>query len=143
MNKEVDVFMVPRINTVDGITKDHIQQWGWKVRKLETQVTKKVMKIDSPEFNLIKELDLIISMEPVASSDYLVDLEYYTPVINFPDIQTRLYRRLSEVQWDGKVHEKIVGYNLISVFPMDEEYCLYHHKDIYRQEKQNQFYETI
>ncbi len=28
-NPETEVFWVPRINTVDGITSEHLQQWGW------------------------------------------------------------------------------------------------------------------
>jgi hypothetical protein len=31
MNPTVDVFRVPRINTVEGLTQDHINKWGWKV----------------------------------------------------------------------------------------------------------------
>jgi hypothetical protein len=27
----VDLIWVPRVNTVDGLTEKHIQQWGWKV----------------------------------------------------------------------------------------------------------------
>ena len=30
-NNEVDVFLVPRVNTVEGLTPEHIQKWGWKV----------------------------------------------------------------------------------------------------------------
>ena len=30
-NKEVDVYRVPRINTVEGLTQEHIQKWGWRV----------------------------------------------------------------------------------------------------------------
>ena len=30
---EVDLIWVPRVNTVDGITQDHIQQWGWNVNE--------------------------------------------------------------------------------------------------------------
>jgi glycosyltransferase involved in cell wall biosynthesis len=30
-NSEIDVFLVPRINTVEGLTEDHIRQWGWRV----------------------------------------------------------------------------------------------------------------
>jgi hypothetical protein len=41
------------------------------------------------------------------------------------------------------VHERIVGYNTLSILPFEEEYCLYHPKDIERQRKQNEFYETI
>ena len=29
-NPEVDVYLVPRINTVSGITEEHILKWGWK-----------------------------------------------------------------------------------------------------------------
>ena len=30
-NIECDVIMVPRVNTVVGITQEHIQRWGWNV----------------------------------------------------------------------------------------------------------------
>lgn len=30
-NSGVDMFTVPRINTVDGITEAHIDQWGWNM----------------------------------------------------------------------------------------------------------------
>ena len=30
-NKTIDVFLVPRINTVSGLTEQHIQKWGWRV----------------------------------------------------------------------------------------------------------------
>lgn len=98
-NKDVDLFFVPRINTVNGLTESHIKKWGWKVNE--------------------------------------------NGWVNFPDYQTRLYRRTSEIEWQGKVHERIVGYNTLSVLPQQEEYCLYHHKQIERQEKQNALYDTI
>jgi hypothetical protein len=98
-NKDVDLFFVPRVNTVEGLTKQHIKKWKW-------QVSEKGW-------------------------------------VNFPDYQTRLYRRTSEIEWQGKVHERIVGYNTLSVLPQDEQFCLYHHKQIERQEKQNAYYDTI
>ena len=30
-NSQVEVMLIPRINTVEGLTPDHIQQWGWNV----------------------------------------------------------------------------------------------------------------
>ena len=98
-NKDVDLFFIPRVNTVDGLTKEHIKKWRWQVN----------------------------------------DLGW----VNFPDYQTRLYRRTSEIQWSGKVHERIIGYSTLSVLPQEERYCLYHHKQIERQEKQNDYYDTI
>lgn len=30
-NPTVDLYFIPRINTVDGLTDDHIRAWGWRV----------------------------------------------------------------------------------------------------------------
>lgn len=30
-NPDVDVYLVPRVNTVEGMNHDHMQQWGWNV----------------------------------------------------------------------------------------------------------------
>ena len=30
-SKEVDVLLVPRINTVEGLTQEHIEKWRWRV----------------------------------------------------------------------------------------------------------------
>jgi len=29
-NNEFDIILVPRVNTVEGITEQHVQAWGWK-----------------------------------------------------------------------------------------------------------------
>ena len=63
--------------------------------------------------------------------------------VNFPDYQTRIYKNTEDVTWMNKVHERITGYNTFSNFPAEEQWSLYHHKQINRQEKQNEFYETI
>lgn len=96
---QVDVIFIPRVNTVDGLTKEHIEKWGWQVNE--------------------------------------------SGWVNFPDYQTRVYRNTEEIMWMNKVHERITGYNTVSNLPPKEEYSLYHHKGIQRQEKQNEFYGTI
>ena len=30
-NSEVEVYVVPRVNTVEGLTPEHTQKWGWHV----------------------------------------------------------------------------------------------------------------
>lgn len=30
-NPDNEVFLVPRVNTVSGLTQEHIQKWGWRV----------------------------------------------------------------------------------------------------------------
>jgi hypothetical protein len=32
-NPEVEVYQVPRVNTVEGLTQEHIQKWGWSVNE--------------------------------------------------------------------------------------------------------------
>lgn len=31
LNPTVEMFFVPRINTVEGLTEDHVQKWGWNI----------------------------------------------------------------------------------------------------------------
>ncbi len=97
MNPDVDLIFVPRINTVEGITEEHINKWGWRVN----------------------------------------DKGW----INWPDAQGRIFRK--GMNFYGKVHERIVGGQKFSSLPLDEEYCIEHHKTIERQEKQNNFYKSI
>tara|TARA_A100001391_G_scaffold197477_1_gene177662 strand:+ start:2120 stop:2752 length:633 start_codon:yes stop_codon:yes gene_type:complete len=33
MNPNVELFWVPRVNTVEGITQNHIDSWGWQVNE--------------------------------------------------------------------------------------------------------------
>lgn len=96
---DVDVVRVPRINTVEGLTQEHISRWKWHVNERGW--------------------------------------------VNFPDYQWRIYRNTPEIRWENKVHEVLGGYQTMAVLPTDEEWCLYHHKDIKRQERQNAYYATL
>ena len=98
-NKTIDVFLVPRINTVSGLTEQHIQKWGWRV--------------DDKGW------------------------------VNFPDYQWRIWKNNGKIKWINKVHERLDGFSEYSLLPQSEEYCLFHPKDITRQERQNALYETI
>ena len=33
INPEIELYAVPRINTVEGLTQEHIQKWGWNVNE--------------------------------------------------------------------------------------------------------------
>lgn len=61
--------------------------------------------------------------------------------INFPDEQGRIYK--SKCRWKGKVHEMIFAPETYSFFPILEEFCIIHNKDITKQEYQNNFYSKI
>lgn len=99
MNEGVDVMLVPRVNTVEGLTPQHIQKWGWGV--------------DEKGW------------------------------VNYPDYQWRVYRNTSDIKWINKVHERLTGFKTIANLPQTEAYSLYHPKTIDRQEKQNDYYDTL
>jgi hypothetical protein len=98
-NQTIDVFLVPRINTVSGLTEEHISKWRWQIND--------------------------------------------SGWINFPDYQWRIWKNKKGIHWINKVHERLNGFIEYSFLPEMEEYCLFHPKDIARQEKQNEYYNTI
>ena len=63
--------------------------------------------------------------------------------VNWADPQWRLYKKSESIRWVNKVHEKIVGYDTVSNLPWVEELSLFHHKDIEKQIKQNDYYDTL
>ena len=96
-NHSVEMFSIPRINTVEGLTETHIKQWGWRVDERGW--------------------------------------------VNYPDYQNRIMKNKPEIHWVNKVHEKIVGAMTITSLPPG--FDLIHPKTIERQEKQNNYYNTI
>ena len=99
-NPEVEAYWVSRINTVQGLTPEHVRKWRWNV--------------DNRGW------------------------------VNFPDKQLRIYKNdLDRIYWTKPVHEQLVGYTKYASLPSNEEYCLHHPKEIERQERQNNFYDTI
>lgn len=98
-NPQIDVFLVPRVNTVNGITQEHINKWQWR--------------LDNKGW------------------------------INFPDFQWRIYKNTLEIKWVNKVHEVLSGFKTFTPLPAEEEWSIYHPKDIERQTRQNAFYQSL
>jgi len=98
-NSEVELFLVPRVNIVNGITQEDIKKWGWSQNE--------------KGWNM------------------------------WPDFQTRIFQNTKNIKWQGKVHERIVGFNTWTRLPEEEEWSLYHIKDVERQRSQNELYRTI
>jgi len=99
INTTTDLFLIPRVNTVDGLTQGHINQWRWNVNEKGW--------------------------------------------VNWPDYQTRIVQNSPKIKWTSKVHEILTGHESYALLPQEEEWCLYHPKDIKRQEHQNNFYDTL
>ena len=60
--------------------------------------------------------------------------------VNYPDYQSRVFRRDEKIRWTRPLHEHIVGCKTYSHLPPHEELSLYHPKTIERQTQQNVFY---
>ena len=63
--------------------------------------------------------------------------------INWPDYQWRIWKNKPEIKWVNKVHEKLQGFKTYAALPDVEEVALYHPKDIERQIKQNEYYNSL
>jgi len=98
-NPDHEVYLVPRVNTVEGLTESHIKKWGWQVN----------------------------------------DKGW----VNYPDYQYRIWKNKPEIKWKNKVHEVLEGHKNFTSLPSQEELSLYHPKTIERQEKQNEYYNTL
>ena len=60
--------------------------------------------------------------------------------VNYPDYQSRVFRRDENIRWTRPLHEHIVGCKTYSHLPPHEELSLYHPKTIEKQTQQNVFY---
>jgi len=60
--------------------------------------------------------------------------------VNYPDYQSRVYRRDNEIRWERPLHELIRGAKTYAHLPPQEELSLYHPKTKEKQEAQNKFY---
>jgi len=136
VNQEVEMFRLPRINTVQGLTLDHISQWRWQISAQPTEIEERVLGYDTDEYRLVKAYNLILN-------DNNGVIKFHTPLINWPDYQGRIYKKSDSILWQNKVHETLVGFKKYATFPTARQFALLHNKTISTQEKQNQFYSTI
>ncbi len=63
--------------------------------------------------------------------------------VNWPDFQWRIYKNNTKIKWVNKVHEVLEGYSTYSDLHKEECFALYHPKDIEKQVKQNNYYNTL
>jgi len=63
--------------------------------------------------------------------------------INWPDPQQRIIKNHKNIEWKGKVHERLTNYKSHSFLPYKEEYSLLHVKEFKKQLFQNKFYDEI
>jgi glycosyltransferase involved in cell wall biosynthesis len=136
LNSEVEMYRLPRINIVDGITLKHIEQWRWQITHLPTEIDERKIIPGSDEYNLLKAYNLILDENDG-------NVKFLKPLINAPDYQGRIYKKADDIQWTGEVHERLTGFKKFSNFPFEINYSIIHNKQISKQELQNSMYNEI
>ena len=63
--------------------------------------------------------------------------------VNWPDYQWRIWKNKPEIKWKNKVHEVLEGFETYAPLGALVELSLIHTKTIERQEKQNEYYDTL
>lgn len=58
-------------------------------------------------------------------------------IVNWPDPQGRLFKNISYLRWERRLHEKIEGAKTFTYLPAEYEYSLYHYKTIEKQIETN------
>jgi hypothetical protein len=118
------------IHLVGDIFKGHFADWKNYLTSLCSGDY--IFQIDADE---IPDVSLMENLHPI--------LEVNHGWVNWPDPQWRIYKNVDYIEWQNKVHEKLVGYKTISNLPIDINFSLHHIKTIERQEKQNEYYDTL
>jgi len=101
-----------------------------------------ILEMNSVDVILVPRVNLVdgLTDEYIKKWNWVVDDKGR---VNWPDPQWRVYKKSESIRWTNKVHEKLVGYDTISNLPWVEELSLFHHKDIEKQVKQNDYYDTL
>lgn len=64
-NSKVELFRLPRINTVEGLGLSQVNKWNWRISKFENLTNEKEFDLDNPqdldEYNLLKKHNFIIN----------------------------------------------------------------------------------
>jgi len=101
------------------------KKWKLNVSKLSNYTHEKTFDFlkfaEEDEYNLIKEHGLMIS------ENGLKECKYYIPIINFPDISSRIYRNYPSIYW---INDTLVGVQRTNQIPYKEPYLIYNHQNI-------------
>jgi glycosyltransferase involved in cell wall biosynthesis len=140
INNDVEYFRLPRVNKVSGISITHVSNWHWGISSLPSEIEEKPLEQQSDEYKLIKAYNLIIS-----ENNGIV--KFYTPIVNWPDMQGRIFKNSPDFYYlpvaPGSIHETIKGYKKYANFPLDKKFAILHYKEIQKQEQQNAWYAAV
>lgn len=100
--------------------------------------------INSNESNEVIWLPRLNYFEGVTQKDIMMwGWQFHDGMINFPDYQSRLYRNLSHIRYQRRLHEKVEGFKSYAFIPPQKDYAIVHEKTIEKQRQTNINYNKI
>lgn len=119
-NPDIDLFYLPRINIVTGLTDDYAKSQNWRVDRIEFPIAKPY------DYNVINYPD--VQARLMRNDDTI----YWKNAVHEIVVGAKSYSNLGimEVTSDFEINDI-------------QNWCLIHIKTIDRQKRQNEFYETL
>ena len=118
-----------------------------------------IFQLDGDEYPsdaLLEHIELVIKQNDVNDVIWLPRCNYFTGVtqadidmwgwrmvenmVNFPDYQSRLYKRKPNIRYRKRLHERVEGYDNYTIIPPQKEYSIIHEKTIEKQRESNDRY---
>jgi hypothetical protein len=104
-NENVDLFCLPRINKVEGITQEHISKWGWRVDEKN--------RINWPDWQqrIYKNNEIIKWERPV--HEYLVRFKSYIYFPEKEELALKHYKKIDKQERQNKYYSNIIKEKII------------------------------
>jgi glycosyltransferase involved in cell wall biosynthesis len=121
-----------------------------------------IFQLDGDEYPtdlLLENIDVVLESNVDNEVLWLPRLNYFTGVteldvktwgwnyqdgmINFPDYQSRIYRNLSHIRYQRRLHEKVEGFKSYTFVPPQKDYAIVHEKTIEKQRQTNLNYNKM
>jgi glycosyltransferase involved in cell wall biosynthesis len=139
-NPSVELFLVPRINIIRGMTEQTARMFGWEISQIDGISCENIFHDNDDEYLFLKRYNFIKQEKRI--TDNQVEVVYNYPIINWKsgDYQYRFYKNDPAIKWTRPLHELIEGAKVMTQIPREPNLALIHDKSMDRQIKQNQFY---
>lgn len=100
---DVDLIWLPRVNTVDGITPEHIQKWGWKLSE------KGWVNYPDYQARVFRNTDNIKWIKPV--HEYITGCKTYAHLPPYEELSLYHHKTIKKQEQQNKLYDDIIHPN--------------------------------
>ena len=97
---DIDLVWIPRINTVDGITQEHIDKWGWKVN------SKGWINYPDYQARVYKNVDTIHWTRRV--HEYIVGTREYSHLPPYEELSLYHHKSIDKQEQQNRLYSDIL-----------------------------------